>query len=320
MQNIIMKEPRRILIVTNMYPHTNRPNYGTFVKEQIKAIKDLKPSYDIEIFFIKGYINPFIYLKAIFQVRKLVQKKEFDIIHAHYGLSGFVCCFQRKVPVICTFHGDDVQYIQWQGVISRITSLLIKHSIAVSPNIKKKLPSKNVSVIPCGVFFDLFKPFDKKKAKSKLGLDLQKSYILFPGNPKVIRKNYALFRKVINLLKVHFNDIEELILWGFNRKEVMYALNSAEVVLFTSFSEGSVTVLKEALACNIPVVSVDVGDSKEVLHKLPGCYITTYDANELFEKISKVLREKKQVNFRNKIQRFSNKKIAKQIINLYQNI
>jgi len=315
-----MKEPRRILIVTNMYPHTNRPNYGTFVKEQIKAIKDLKPSYDIEIFFIKGYINPFNYLKAIFHLHKLIQKKEFDIIHAHHGLSGFVCCFQRKVPIICTFHGGDVQYIQWQGVISRITSLLIKHSIAVSPNIKKKLPSKNVSVIPCGVFFDLFKPFDKKEAKSKLGLDFQKSYVLFPGNPKVIRKNYALFKKVIDLLKVHFKDIEELILWGFNRKEVMYALNSAEMVLFTSFSEGSVTVLKEALACNTPVVSVDVGDSKEILDKLPGCHITTYDEDRLFEKTAKVLKEKKQINYRNRIRHFSNKEIAKKIINLYERI
>jgi len=311
---------KKILIVTNMYPHQDKPNYGTFVKEQIKAIKDLNPSYDFEILFIKGYINPFNYIRAIFQIRKLVQEKEFDIIHAHYGLSGFVCCFQRKIPIICTFHGGDVQYVQWQGVISRITSLFIKHSIAVSPNIKKKLPSRNVRVIPCGVFFDLFKPFDKKKAKSKLGLDPKKRYILFPGNPKVIRKNYALFKKVIDLLKVHFEDIEELILWGFNRKEVMYALNSAEVVLFTSFSEGSVTVLKEALACNIPVVSVDVGDSEEILHKLPGCYITTYDANELFGKTSKVLEGKKRVNYRNKIRRFSNKEISKKIITLYESI
>lgn len=303
-----------------MYPHKDKPNYGTFVKEQIKAIKDLKPSYDIEIFFIKGYISPFNYLKAIFNIRKLVKKKKYHIIHAHYGLSGFVCCFQRKVPVLCTFHGSDVEYIKWQGLISRITSLFIKHSIAVSRNIKEKLPTKNVSVIPCGVFFNLFKPLDKRIAKSNLGLDFQKSYVLFPGNPKTKVKNYSLFKKTIELLKKQFNDVEELILWGFNREEVMYALNSAEVVLFTSFSEGSVIVLKEALACNIPVVSVDVGDSKEILHKLPGCYITTYAADKLFEKAAKVLKEKKQINYRNKIRHFSNKEIAKQIINLYENI
>lgn len=314
---IEVQNKSKILIVTNMYPHKERPHSGIFVKEQIDAIKAQCPECNIDIFHIRGYESPLNYLKAIFKLRRILQKKKYDLIHAHYGLSGLVSIFQNKVPVVCTFHGGDVLYIKWQGIISRAIAPIIRHNIAVSEKIREKLHTKRVSIIPCGIDFKFFKPIDKKVAKERLELDLKKKYILFPGNIEDKRKNYPLFKKVVNLLKKDFN-VKQFILWGLSREEVLYALNSVDVVVFTSYSEGSVMVLKEALACNTPVISVGVGDAKKILQDMKGCYITSNDAHKLYKAVSKVLNKKgNSYSFRNKIKHLSNKIIASRIVDIY---
>jgi len=50
-------------------------------------------------------------------------------------------------------------------------------------------------------------------------------------------------------------------------------LNASNVLLLTSLHEGSPTVVKEALACGLPVVSVDVGDVAERIEGIEGCHL-----------------------------------------------
>ena len=315
-----MKSKKKILIVTNMYPHEGKPYHGIFVKEQVDAIRDLAPYLEIDVMLIKGYINSFNYLKAIFNLRKLVNKKDYALIHAHYGLSGLVSKFQWKIPTVCTFHGSDILYVTWQSLISRIIAPFLTHSIAVSESIEKKLPTKKVSVIPCGVDLDFFKPMDKKEAREKLGLDLNKKYLLFTAHPERRVKNYPLFKKVLDLVKREY-DAEEIILSGFDRKGVRYNLNAADVVVITSHSEASNMVIKESLACDTPVVSVDIGDAREILENIDGCYVTSKNPDNLYWAVSKILRrEYKTLSFRKEIKYLSNKEIASHIIKLYTEI
>lgn len=315
-----MKSKKKILIVTNMYPHEGKPYHGIFVKEQVDAIRDLAPYLEIDVMLIKGYINSFNYLKAIFNLRKLVNKKDYALIHAHYGLSGLVSKFQWKIPTVCTFHGSDILYVTWQSLISRIIAPLVSHNIAVSESIKAKLPTNKVSVIPCGVDFDFFKSMKKIDARKKLGLDLEKQYLIFPGDPKRVIKNYPLFKKVLKLTRRNFNA-DEIILSDLDRKAVKYALNASNVVVITSHSEASNIVIKESLACNIPVVSVNVGDAMKILKNLNGCYVTHKSPNELYKAVVKVFNTcNESYSFRDQIKHLSQKIIAKRIINLYQKI
>lgn len=315
---IEVQNKSKVLIVTNMYPNEENPNQGIFIKEQVDSIKKLAPDLEVDLLHIKGRDSIFNYLKAIFHVRRLVKEKKYNLIHAHYGLAGLVSIFQKRVPVICTFHGSDVLYVWWQKIISKALACFIKHSIAVSESIAKKLPTTRVSIIPCGVNISLFKPIDKEESRRKLNLKIRKKYLLFPGNPKREVKNYPLFKKILELLKKDF-QVEEIILNGFKRTEVKYALNSADLVLITSKSEASNMVLKEALACNTPVVSIDVGDAAKQLKDLKNCEVTSSNPEDVYRAVYRIFKKEKiEYSYREKISYLSSKYVAKRIIELYK--
>ncbi|NIA23504.1 MAG: glycosyltransferase, partial [Proteobacteria bacterium] len=140
----------RILVVDN--------GLGPFVDEQVESIRETDPSIDIIRYSFSGKNNKFNYLKAIFKINKIIQENNIDIIHAHYGLTGFISLFQNKCPMICTFHGSDVLYVKWQSLISRFVARHCAVSIAVSKKIAKILNTKNTYVIPCGVDREFFRP------------------------------------------------------------------------------------------------------------------------------------------------------------------
>jgi len=308
-----------ILIVTNMYPHKGRPQDGIFVKEQIDAIERQCKKCNFDIFHIRGYESALNYFKAIFKLRRVLREKKYDLIHAHYGLSGFVSIFQRGVPVICTFHGSDVLYIWWHSLISKIITIFLIHSIAVSSKIARKLPTDNISVIPCGVNFELFKPMSITKARKKLGLRLDKKYLLFPSAKDRKVKNYPLFKKVLERTK-KILDVEEVVLEGYDRKQVSLVLNSVDVVLYTSFSEGSPQVMKEAMACNTPIVCAVDKFANKFFKNVKGFYYSRPDEENLSRIIMKILTQDKWgYDLRSKAKRYSNEKVAKQLLKLYQN-
>ncbi len=307
-----------VLIVTNMYPHEERPYDGIFVKEQIDAIKEQCPECNIQVFHIKGYKSPLNYFKAIFKLRRILRENKYDLIHAHYGLSGLVSVFQNKIPVICTFHGSDVLYIWWQSLISKIITIFLSHSIAVSKKIAQELPTDNISIIPCGLDFALFKPIANRKARERMGLDLKKKYLLFPSAKNRKVKNYPLFQKALKRTQKYF-DVQEVFLEGYDRKQVSLILNAVNLVIYTSFSEGSPQVLKEAMACNTPVVCTVKDFAEKTFENLRGFYYSPPDEKNLSRIIMKILAEENcNYSLRKKVKIYSNEKIAKELLKLYQ--
>jgi hypothetical protein len=124
---------------------------GPFVDEQVESIKILDNSINVLRYSFSGKRNKINYLRSIFEINKLIRKNSIDIVHAHYGLTGFIALFQTRCPVICTFHGSDVLYNKWQNIISRFTARHCAINIAVSDNIAKILKRINTYTIPCGV-------------------------------------------------------------------------------------------------------------------------------------------------------------------------
>lgn len=304
----------KVLVVDN--------GLGPFVDEQVESIKKLDKSVEIVRYSFSGVKNKLNYIKAIFHINKMVKEKNIDIIHAHYGLTGFIALFQNKCPIICTFHGSDVLYVKWQGIISRFTARHCVVNIAVSKKIAQILNTKNTYIIPCGVNQDFFKPEDKIKVRERLNLDINKKYILFPSDPKRKVKNYALFKKVYEELRKKY-DIGQLILKGLSRKGVRDYLNATDLVLLTSFSESTNTTIKEALFCNTPVVSVDVGDHKDILLPFSEYLISNYSPSNIIEQVSYVLDHSdyfENINFRKKVSRYKLKHIAERIIKIYNNV
>ena len=269
----------KVLIVTS----GNSNVYSPFVQDQINALE--KKGIEIVKFIIKGkgilgYVKNYRLLLEAIKINKP------DIIHAHYGLSGLLSVLQRKIPVITTFHGCDVN-VPKNRILSNIANKLSAQSIFVSNDLSDKLGQKKPVVIPCGIDLDVFYPIKEKgKVKKKMGLDKDKKYILFSSSFSTHVKNYPLAREAVSRIE----NVELLELKGYSREEVALLMNAVDLVLLTSFREASPQFIKEAMACNCPIVSTDVGDVKDVIKNTKGCYISKNDPIDLSNKIQEALK------------------------------
>lgn len=267
----------------------NANDISPFVKEQVDSLINL--DVKIQYFLIKG--NGSIgYLQNIVKLRNVIKKNTFDLIHAHYGLSGLLATFQRLVPVIITFHGSDIN-LNKNYILSFLASRLSAKNVFVHPDQpeKLKIKVKKQTIIPCGIDLNIFYPRNKKIAKQKIGWHEEEIYILFSSAFDNPIKNIQLARKSIENIK-NVNLIE---LKNFTKNELSNLMNASDLLLITSFSETGPLVAKEALACNCPVVSTDVGDVKKMISLSNNSYITTFNPNKINKTIIKVLKQKDQI-------------------------
>ena len=184
---------------------------------------------------------------------------------------------------------------------------------------KKKIivKPKYASIVPCGIELETFFFINQKIAKEKCSLNVNKKYILFTSNFKNKVKNYPLAKRAIELTKL---DIELVELKNKSRKEVNLLLNACELLLMTSYSEGSPQIVKEAMAVNCPVVSTDVGEVSQIINDTNHCYVLPFDAKLIASKIIKILDNPVRTNGRNNISDYNNELIASKIKNIYHQV
>ncbi|MCE7053270.1 glycosyltransferase [Algoriphagus sp. AGSA1] len=281
---------KKILFITNMYPTDSNPADGIFIKEQIDHLtKYYKFSY--EIFLINSvHKTKFEYFKSIFSISRCINRYIPDIIHIHYGLSGFfLLFFKPKVKTFLTLHGSDFNnrgsnYLQvWlsRRIISRVDTVFVQNPTMRDNALKY---NKSVEILTCGVDTDFFTPEEKEKERDE-------KIILFPSSPLRSVKNYPLFLQVIKELKEQYHHkIAIQTLENVNRFQVKQLLNGSDCLLLTSTTEGSPQVIKESLSCGLPVISVPVGDVAEMVKEVPNCYVSTsHNAKELAKLVDKSL-------------------------------
>jgi glycosyltransferase involved in cell wall biosynthesis len=289
-------------------------NY-TFIKAQVDALR--LQGCEIDSFLIKGKgIRG--YLKNYKLLKNWIKDYRPDIIHAHYGLSGLLANLQRKVPVVTTYHGSDINNPKVLR-FSKISVRLSKFNIFVSQkSIGIVKPQKNYALISCGVDIEQFKPLDKTECCTKLGLEGDEKLVLFSGGFDKQVKNPALAKAAVALL----SDVKLLELKGYTCKQVCWLMNAVDAVLMTSRTEGSPQFIKEAMAVNCPIVSVDVGDVKEVVGDTENCFICSNSEREIADALQKVFYINKRTDGRNRIEelKLNNKDIAKKIIYIYNKV
>lgn len=275
----------RILIVAS----GNTKAVSPFIIEQVESLK--KIDIHIEYFLIKGK-GWTGYLKSLSKLKKKIKNKKFNLIHAHYGLSGLLATLQRKIPVIITFHGSDINInknYKWSFIASRLSSKNIFVHKDQPKKLKVMLNEKDI--IPCGINLKIFQPKDKVALRKKLNWDQNKVYILFSSSFDKPVKNVNLAYKSTQNIK----NSELIELKNYTKIELSNLMNAADLLLVTSFSETGPLIVKEAIACNCPVVSTDVGDVKEIIVKRKNSFVTSYNPKEIEAVIKKVIKLKKPV-------------------------
>ena len=300
----------RILIVCS----ATLGKISPFIQEQADELKNI--GCCIEYFLIqkKGVIG---YLSSYLKLKKSIDTFHPDLIHAHYGLSGLLANLQRRIPVIVTYHGSDIN-IPWERKLSKITNRLAKENIFVSKRLANLSGKLDPVVIPCGLDLETFKPIDKILARKKMNLSLNYIYILFSSSFDNPIKNYPLAIKAVGLLTI--TNVKLIELKGYSRDEVSYLMNAVDVALLTSFSEGSPQFIKEAMACNVPIVSTDVGDVREVFGNTKGCFITSDEPKDVTNKILQAISFQGRTNGREQVLSFDNKEIGATLLLVYNRI
>lgn len=301
----------KILIICSHRYYAPYTDYvAPFIYEQMQGLKQL--GCDFRICFVKGG-GLKSYVQAWRNMMTDIAEYQPDIIHAHYGLCCMIANLQRKIPVVSTFHGSDINEpkIRW---ISKRAIRLSLMNIFVSEKLRAIAgnPSRSI-VIPCGVDITEFYPMDKEQCRRHLGMDLQKTYILFSKEFADKVKNYPLAKAAVEGLNC---DAELLEFYGYSREQVPLLYNAVDCALMTSFTEGSPQFVKEAVACGCPIVSTDVGDVRDVIEGVPNSFITTYEVNDVVDKMKLALSigHLQESNLHDK---YATKQIAKSIFDIY---
>lgn len=310
----------KILYITNMYPNQNDPNYGIFVKEQIDAIEHIATVEKL-VYVIDGQKGFDEYVKSIFKIRRIIQNGNFDLVHIHYGLSGlFLLPGRINVPVVMTLHGGDIQAEQGKTIQVALTKRILKKcDFAITLNDRMDEIARSfihhTEIVPCSVNTSLFRELDKHNKSNSV-------HILFPSARSRVVKDFPLFEKTCELLRQQYKlDVKEYYLENLSRNQVAKLFNKMDVLLMTSVSEGSPQVVKEAMACNLPVVSTNVGDVSVLLDGVKDSYIAeSREPKELSDLVYKSLSKGKDgISPRDKIMQLEvdDDSIARRILAIY---
>src|SRR5579863_3661610 len=294
----------RVLVITNLWPTADDPGYGSFVQAQMESLRPLAVDYDV--LFINGRASRWNYLRAIPEMRRRQRAGRYDLVHAHFGLSGWVARCQLGAPVVVSFMGDDVLgRFERSGRVTLYGRLLQASSLVLA------------RVIPNGVDLDLFRPLGQAEARRELGLDPEKKLVLFPYNPAEPRKRFDLIEVAVERARQDVPGLEILHARGVPRRRMPLYMNAADVFVLASLAEGSPNALKEAMAVNLPLITVDVGDAAERIGSAEGCYLVPREAEAIAARIVEVCRKGARSRGREAIAHLSIENVARRIVEVY---
>jgi glycosyltransferase involved in cell wall biosynthesis len=319
----------RVLAITAMYPSPTRPAWGTFVKSQVESLR--AAGLDVEVLVLEGRPRKLIYPRGILQLRRRIAAGSFDLVHAHFSYVGMVARTQWTLPVVVTYHGDDLLGTRTpDGKISSFSKIMVRAgqvlansvdaAIVQSTQMAAKLSRPDVYVIPHEVDLELFKPLDRQSARRTLGLDPDKKYLLFAANPRIPVKRFPLARAAADLLAAHDPSVELLVVHKEPQERLPLYMSAADALVFPSYQEGSPNIVKQAMACNLPMVSTDVGDVQEIIGDTEGCYICEPDAASLAARLGEILRCGGRTLGREHVRHLDGPSVARRVIQVYQNV
>jgi len=321
----------RVLFVTSMWPDGQRPHYGTFIQTQAESLEDC--GVGIDVLVIRGYITPLAYPLARPKIKSLVKERRYDLIHAHTGHAATVALPGIRKPSVLSFVGGDVlgnPTARGTPLKSRLEASVLRQfarastrTITKSQEMEHALPSSlraRNHVIPNGVNLEAFTPQPRVQARAALGWDQDELVALFLGDPSDPRKNVSLAREAVLEVQRRQPNVRLHIGWGSLPSEIPRLMWAADALVFTSRSEGSPNVVKEAMAAALPIVATAVGDVPERLRGVAGCFVVDPDPASFADALTAALSFGRASAAREAVQTLSLPHVAGQVVALYEQV
>ncbi len=333
----------RVLAVTNVYPTPQAPGVGTFIEQQVKGLQ--QSGVDVDLLFV-GRVQKGMsaYLNVGQQARERATAGQPDLVHVLYGgvMADAVTRLIKNKPLVVSFCGEDLLgeplsgYLAvgkpvrgcWRSVVSGYgvwashRAARRAHRIIVkSKNLQDALPHdvdrSKVSIIPNGIDISRFIPMEQREARRILGWPEGGGVVLFVTSAGVPRKRLGLAQEAFACLTGCERKVEFRIMSGVPHTQVPLWLNAADVLLLTSIHEGGVNIVKEAMACNLPIVSVDVGDVRERLTGVLLCKVTDSTPQALSDGLKEILCRRGRSDGRNHLNALTLNAVAERLKQVY---
>lgn len=256
------------------------------------------------------------------RILKTAMENEYDLVHLNSGMIAPLGLLQPERPIVLTLWGDDLLGDRLYGYQSTITKLCARRSSRVivrSEEMKRALPC-DAHVIPSGVDMAKFAPMDRNEARERLGWNQEDYHVLFPYPPAQTKKRHPVAKRIVERANeaIDGNVVLKVVTDVPHERMSLY-YNAADTLFVTSLREGSPNTVKEAMACNLPVISTDVGDAKGRLGPVSNSEVCPSD-EALEDALISVLETGERSDGREYVEELSLQRMGEQLIEIYDSV
>ncbi|RQG95386.1 glycosyltransferase [Natrarchaeobius chitinivorans] len=295
---------------------TRRP----FFDQQVSALEDR--GVDCTVVGVPGrdrgdsVRTPLDYARFYPKILSEVRSDRYDLVHANYGLVAPFALAQPVRPTVLTLWGTDLMAEwEWLRSISRFGARRVSEAVVPSSVMSRQLEIDH-ELIPFGVDTERFRPIPRTVARERIGWETDRPVVLFPYDPSRAVKDFPRARRIVDRLDA---DVELRPIDGVDYEEMPYYLNASDALLVTSTRESGPMVVKEAAACNLPIVSTDVGFVSETVSGLRNCFVSD-DDGELTLALTVILEDGRRSNGRERIDGMGLETMGDRLVALYERL
>jgi len=300
-----------------MYPHSTKPYMGVFVKEQVDSLRAL--GLEVDVLFVNGPASRPNYLRGVLSFWHQLMRYRYDLIHAHNTYSGVIARMQARCPVVLTFHGSEFYAGRLEYLFSKLIATQVDGIILVSSRLKQFLPRQKARVIPCGVDVHRFRPMPQQEARNHLGLPEGKKLVLFAADRRPV-KRFDLVELALAALKRQMANVELVEVGKEPPDRMPLYMNACDTLVMASDHEGSPQVIKEAMACDLPIVSVPAGAVPELIGSTEGCYLCSQAPEDMAAKLKTALERGGRTNGSERVRHLALDNVARRILDVYYEV
>ncbi len=320
-----------VLFITNMWPDELRPYYGSFIASQAHSLS--AAGIGVDVLYVRGFLGPQVYAKALGAISRIAGRRSYDVVHAHYGHTAAVGLGISQRPLVISFCGEDLLGAPREHGITaksraeltvfrqlgRFADATITKSLEMELALPRRLRARN-RIVPNGVDLDLFAPRPRAAARAELGWDADEKVMLFLGDPRDERKNVRLAERAAALVAQRRERTRLHVAWAIDPLAVPLHMNAADCMVFASRSEGSPNAIKEAMACELPIVATPVGDIPERLRGVPGCWVTDAEPAAIADALLAALDADRTPAARAAVEVLGLGRVAERLLGIYEEV